>query len=76
MVAVWISEVDFVAFKKRIDDWPYGHSVDFYEIYVAILINNLLNSFMSIVAIYMLEKMSRAEWTLEHKDSKEAKQTT
>ena len=42
MVAVWISEVDFEAFKKRIDDWPYGHSVDFYEIYVAILMNNLL----------------------------------
>ena len=41
-----------------------------------ILINNVLNFVMSMFAIYMLEKMSKATWSIDHKDSKEAKQTT
>lgn len=40
------------------------------------MINNLFNFVMSIFAIYMLEKMSRAEWSIEHNDSEEARQTT
>ena len=31
---------------------------------------------MNMFAIYMLEKMSKATWSIDHKDSKEAKQTT
>ena len=45
-------------------------------IFVAILINNVLNFVMNMFAIYMLEKMSKATWSIDHKDSKEAKQTT
>ena len=44
--------------------------------FVVILINNVLNFLMNVYAIYMLEKMSRAVWSIDHKDSEEAKQTT
>ena len=44
--------------------------------FVAILINNVLNFIMNLFAIYMLEKMSKATWSIDHKDTKEAKQTT
>ena len=44
--------------------------------FVVILINNVLNFVMNMFAIYMLEKMSKATWSIDHKDSKEAKQTT
>ena len=44
--------------------------------FVVILINNVLSFVMNIFAIYMLEKMSKATWSIDHKDSKEAKQTT
>ena len=44
--------------------------------FVVILINNVLSFVMNMFAIYMLEKMSKATWSIDHKDSKEAKQTT
>ena len=44
--------------------------------FVMILINNVLSFLMSIFAIYMLEKMSKATWLCDLKDSEEAKQTT
>ena len=56
--------------------WHLGKSDDFSVMFVAILINNLLSFVMNIFAIYMLEKMSKATWTVDHKDSREAKQTT
>ena len=57
-------------------DWGNQRSDEFYLIFVMIMINNVLNFVMSIFAIYMLEKISRAHWSIERKDSKEAKQTT
>ena len=45
-------------------------------IFVVILINSVLSFVMNMFAIYMLEKMSKAKWSIDHKDSKEAKQTT
>ena len=44
--------------------------------FVVILINNVLNFVISMFAIYMLEKMSKATWSINLKDSKETKQTT
>ena len=44
--------------------------------FVAILINNVLNFIMNLFAIYMLEKMSKAKWSIDYEDTKEAKQTT
>ena len=44
--------------------------------FVAIMVNTVLNFLMSVYAFYMLEKISRAEWSFERKDCKVAKQTT
>ena len=44
--------------------------------FVLIMINSVINFVTSIFAIYMLERMSRAKWSIDHRDSKEAKQTT
>ena len=40
------------------------------------MINNVLNFVMNMFAIYMLEKMSRAKWSIENDDTREAKKTT
>ena len=40
------------------------------------MINNVLNFAMNMFAIYMLEKMSRAKWSIENDDTREAKKTT
>ena len=51
-------------------------SDDFYGIFVAIMINNVLTFVMNMFAIYMLEKMSRAKWSMENDDTQVAKKTT
>ena len=57
-------------------DWFNTCSDDFYLMFVAIMVNTVLNFLMSVYAFYMLEKISRAEWSFERKDCKVAKQTT
>ena len=42
------------------DEWESRESDDFYIFYMAIFINNVLNFVMTVFAIYMLERMSRA----------------
>ena len=53
-----------------------AHSDDFYGIFVAIMISNVLTFVMNMFAIYMLEKMSRAKWSMENDDTLVAKKTT
>ena len=40
------------------------------------MINNVLTFVMNMFAIYMLEKMSRAKWSMENDDTLVAKKTT
>ena len=40
------------------------------------MISNVLNFVMSVYQIYMIEQISRAEWSVEHRDTTEARQTT
>ena len=40
------------------------------------MINNVLNFVMNMFEIYMLEKMSRAKWSIENDDTQQAKMTT
>ena len=40
------------------------------------MVNNVINFAMNMFAVYMLEKMSRAKWSVKHDTTKEAKQTT
>ena len=40
------------------------------------MVNNVINFAMNVFAVYMLEKMSRAKWSVKHEATKEAKQTT
>ena len=75
-VAVWISSTDEEAFRNRNYHWSGKYSDDFYLMFVAIMVNTVLNFLMSVYAFYMLEKISRAEWSFERKDCKVAKQTT
>ena len=57
-------------------DWNGGESDDFFMMFLAIMIINLLNFLMNIFSLYMHVKMSSAQWTMKSKSSKEAKQTT
>ena len=59
-VTIWISSTNQQEFIDRQENWRFSNSDDFYLIFVAIMINNLLNFVMTMFAIFMLEKMSRA----------------
>ena len=69
----WICSADKQEFQKKIIDWENKNSDDFSIYFLAIMLNNLLNFLMTLFEIFMLEKMSRAQWTNKLKDSKEAK---
>ena len=43
---------------------------------MAIIVNNALNFGMTLFAIYFMEKMSRATWSIEHQDTEETEMTT
>ena len=73
---VWAHRNDLQAFEEKLEDWGYLRSDDYYKFYIAIMINEVLNLAMTLFAIYMLEKMSQAEWSMENRDSKEARKTT
>ena len=68
-VTIWIYQIDEEGFNSKIKDWKFFAYDDFYSIFEAIMIYNVLNFFMSMFAIYMLEKMSRAKWSIENDDS-------
>ena len=59
-------------FSEKIKQWRLLHAYDFYQYFVAIMINNVLNLAMSIFAIFMLEKMSRAVWSIEYRGIEQA----
>ena len=75
-LSIWISNVDKEEFSKRIKSWLYSASDEFFVIFLVFMINKVLNFVMTMFAFYMLEKMSKADWSIQRKDSKEAKQTT
>ena len=53
--------------------WTVSADDGFYRISIAIMINNVLTFVMNMFAIYMLEKMSRAKWSMENDDTLVAK---
>ena len=73
---VWIGSTDLEAFNEKVTQWYSFGSDDFYKFFVALIISNVLNFAMNLFAVYFLEKMSRAEWSLKHRDAKETRQTT
>ena len=75
-LSIWISNVDKEEFSKRIKSWLYSASDEFFVIFLVFMINKVLNFVMTMFAFYMLEKMSKADWSIQRKDSKEAKLTT
>ena len=67
---IFIFRIDPITYYYKIINWNTGKIDDFFSIFVAILIFNLLNFFMSMFAVYMLVKMSRAKWSIRNNDSK------
>ena len=56
--------------------WSQLDYDDFLQFFVAILVYSILNFFMTMFAIYFIEKMSRAVWSSNENGSKEAQRTT
>ena len=75
-VTIYIDHTSRWALTKKVIIWLALKSDDFYPIIEAILFNNILNFVVNIFAIFMLEKMSKARWSIENNDTQEAKQTT
>lgn len=70
---VWICISDLDSFIEKQDDWTKNKSDDFVVFFVAITVNNVLNFVMTLFSVFMLEKMSRATWSVKFKDTREAR---
>ena len=70
MIVIYHTDLD--AFREKVMQWDGCYTDDFYVMYVAIMIINVLNFFMSMFAVYMLVKMSRAKWSIKNNNSREA----
>ena len=73
---VLICRVDVHGYEKSIDEWYNNAGGDFYYYFIVILFINAFNFGMTIFALYMQEKISRASWSDKHRDAVETQQTT
>ena len=71
-----LSDIDEEAFRKQITKWSNNINDDFYRFFVVIMVNNVLNFVMTMFAVYMLVKMSKATWSIKFQDSAETRKTT
>ena len=72
----WLFLIDFEDFDIRLRGWVYRANDDYFEYFKAYTAFNALNFTMTAFALFMLEKMSRARWTVKHQDRQESEQTT
>ena len=68
---IWAFSTNISTVPSKSDDTAIGKIYEFYKVFLAILISNLINFAMSLFAISMLVRMSKAEWSARHKDSRE-----
>ena len=57
-------------FVDKIQQWEYNESVSYFIYFVLVAVYTSINFFMTIFAIYTLEKMSHALWSHKYKDEK------